>query len=209
MGRFETRWLTAEKELAAIADLSRRPSSWHRHRENGDHPANVGYNGGTSMFRSHAPSLLGILLGALLAAPTAACAGEQVLEFKFVTMPIDVKVVQAPNIEGRTLSAGTLRGAAFFKDGRVAVKDFIGESDLLKGEGSFKGYSTYTFEDGSSITASYTAERGSAGLHGVYAILSGTGAYAGATGTGSFDGLPAKFTPNAFLFNGKFDVKTP
>jgi hypothetical protein len=152
--------------------------------------------------------LFGILLGAgaLLAAPTAAC--EQVLEFKFVTMPIDVKVVQAPNIEGRTLSAGTFRGVAFFKDGRVAVKDFIDESNLLKGEGSFKGYSTYTFEDASSITASYAAERGSAGFHGGYTILSGTGAYAGATGTGSFDGLPAKFT-NAFLFNGKFNVKTP
>ncbi len=153
--------------------------------------------------------LSGILAVTALVTTSAAFAGEQVLEFKFVTMPIDVKVVQAPNIEGRTLSAGTLRGVAFFKDGRVAIKDFIGESDLLKGEGSYKGYSTYTFEDGSSITASYTAQSAaSTGFHGAYTILSGTGAYAGATGTGSFDGLPAKFT-NAFLFNGKFDVKTP
>lgn len=154
---------------------------------------------------------LGVLVSAaaFFASPMVALAGEQVLEFKFVTMPIDVKVVQAANIEGRTLAAGTFRGVAFFKDGRVAVKDFIAESDLLRGEGSYKGYSTYTFEDGSSITASFTAERGGTKTHGDYTILSGTGAYAGATGTGSFDNLPAKFTPNASLWNGKFDVKTP
>ena len=41
-----------------------------------------------------------------LAGTGAAFAGEQNLEFKFVIMPTDLKVVQAPNIDGQILSAG-------------------------------------------------------------------------------------------------------
>jgi hypothetical protein len=146
---------------------------------------------------------------ALFAVPAGAVAGEQHLEFKFVTLPIDVKSVEAPNIAGQRLSAGKFFGVAYFSDGRIAVKDFISASDLLKGSGSIRGYSTYTFEDGSSITASFIAELKQTGLRGTYTILSGTGAYDKATGTGNFDSVPTKFKDGATLFNGKFDVKTP
>jgi hypothetical protein len=154
---------------------------------------------------------LGLLVGAatLFAAPPAALAGEQHLEFKFVVQAIDMKAVEAPNITGQVLSAGKFFGVAYFKDGRVAVKDFIGAGDLLKGLGPLKGYSTYTFEDGSTITASYIGESTDTGLHGKYTVVSGTGAYDKATGMGSFDSVPTKFSDGATLFNGKFDVKTP
>jgi hypothetical protein len=146
---------------------------------------------------------------ALFAAPVGALAGEQHLDFKLVVRPIDAKVVEAPNIAGQKLMVGKWFGVAYFSDGRIAVKDFISAADLLKGLGSLKGYSTYTFEDGSSITASYTGERTETGLTGTYKILSGTGKYEKATGTGSFDSVPTKFTRDATLLNGKFDVKTP
>ena len=153
---------------------------------------------------------VGILVSAaaLFAVPACAVAGEQHLEFKFVTRPIDVKSVEAHNIEGQTLSAGKFFGVAYFGDGRIAVKDFISSADSLKGIGSIRGYSTYTFEDGSSITASFIGEI-KQGVHGTYTILSGTGSYDKATGTGSFDSVPTKFKDGATLFNGKFDVKTP
>jgi hypothetical protein len=101
------------------------------------------------------------LIGAacLIAASTAAVAGEQVLEFKLVTRAIDPKVVQAANIEGQTMSTSNAFGVAFFKDGRVAAKDFVVSTDLRKGSGPIRGYSTYTFDDGSSITASFTGSR--------------------------------------------------
>ena len=163
------------------------------------------------MALSQALMRVGVLVSAaaLVAVPASALAGEQHLEFKLVTQPIDVKSVEAPNIASQTLSAGKFFGVAYFSDGRIAVKDFIGATDLLKGLGSIRGYSTYTFEDGSSITASYTGEIKQTGLHGTYTILSGTGAYDKATGTGSFDSVPTKFRQGATLFNGKFDVKTP
>jgi hypothetical protein len=143
-----------------------------------------------------------------LAASTFAVAGEQVLEFKLVTKLLDPKVVQAANIDGQTMSTSNAFGVAFFKDGRVAAKEFVVSSDLRKGSGPIRGYSTYMFDDGSSITASFTGEFKEGLAHGVYTILSGTGVYANATGTGSFDGVPAGFK-GANLYNGKFDIKTP
>jgi hypothetical protein len=156
-------------------------------------------------------SLCGILIGAaaVVATSSIAFAGEQKLEFKLVTRLVNpTTVVEAANIEGQTMIASKAVGVAYFKDGRVASKDFIIALDLRNGSGSYKGYSTYTFEDGSSITASFTGERKAGESHGTYTILSGTGIYANATGTGSFDSVPTKFK-DATLYDGKFDVKTP
>jgi hypothetical protein len=156
-------------------------------------------------------SLCGILIGAaaVVATSSIAFAGEQKLEFKLVTRLVNpTTVVEAANIEGQTMIASKAVGVAYFKDGRVASKDFIIALDLRNGSGSYKGYSTYTFEDGSSITASFTGERKGGESHGIYTIVSGTGTYANATGTGSFDSVPTKFK-DATLYDGKFDVKTP
>ena len=70
-----------------------------------------------------------VLIGlvALFAASAAAFAGEQVLEFKLVTTPVNVKVFEAANIDGQALSAGKYFGVAYFKDGRIAVKNFVSE----------------------------------------------------------------------------------
>ena len=133
-------------------------------------------------------------LSAALAAAAAsnALAGEQALEFKLVTKPIDYKVTEAANIEGQTVASGRLFGVAVFKDGRIGVKEFVNSADLLKGAGPFYGYSTYTFEDG-SITARYAGSVKDGRSKGEYTILSGTGTYANATGTGSIESVPNPF----------------
>ena len=56
-----------------------------------------------------------------LSLPTTARAGEQVLEFKLVTRPVDVKVTEVANVEGQTVMSGKMFGVAFFKDGRIAM----------------------------------------------------------------------------------------
>ena len=151
-------------------------------------------------------SLALIALSGLLAVP--ASAGEQVLEFRYVTKPLELKTFEAPKIEGQTMVMGKVFGVVAFKDGRVGTKDFIYSAELLKGEGPVRGFSTYTFEDGSSITASFNGEVKGGQRHGVYTILSGTGLYANATGTGSYESVPSKFE-GATLLTGKFNVQTP
>ncbi len=138
--------------------------------------------------------------GAIITAPIGAVAGEQTLEFKFVVKPIDKKTVVDLNASCRELGAGNWFGVAYFKDGKVAVKDFIGTQD----SSAERGCSTYTFEDGSSITASYIGQSG----HGKYTVLSGTGLYAKATGTGSYDVIQ-DFKEGASLLSGKFNLNTP
>jgi len=153
-------------------------------------------------------SLTFFLSGVILAvAASTAVAGERVLEFKLVTKPIDLKVIEAANVEGQAVVAGKFFGVAAFNDGRIGVKEFVNTSDLLKGSGPFFGYSTYTFEEG-SITARYTGSAKDGKSTGEYTILSGTGAYANATGTGTIESAPNPFK-GVNLLNIKLVVKTP
>jgi len=153
-------------------------------------------------------SLTFFLSGVILAvAASTAVAGERVLEFKLVTKPIDLKVIEAANVKGQTVVSGKFFGVAIFNDGRIRVKEFVNTSDLLKGSGPFFGYSTYTFEEG-SITARYTGSAKDGKSTGEYTILSGTGAYANATGTGTIESAPNPFK-GVNLLNIKLVVKTP
>ena len=152
-----------------------------------------------------------MLLGAfsLAVISNAARAGDERLEYKLITIGVDTKVSPAANIDGRILVSGKYFGVAFYKDGRIAVKDFVSEGDLLKGIGTFRGYSTYTFQDGASLTLSYVAESKPTGFHGDYTVISGTGAYTNATGKGVFDSVPTKWTDGASLLDATIDVHTP
>ena len=138
-----------------------------------------------------------------------AVSAEHNLEFKLVVMPVEVKNFEIPNIEGQNVSLMKMNGVAYFKDGRVASKNFVFNTDYNKGSGPFFGYSTYQFEDGSTLTARFAGtQRAGQPVHGEYTVLSGTGVYAGAKGTGTFDAVPHKLT-GASLLNGKFSISTP
>jgi hypothetical protein len=138
-----------------------------------------------------------------------ALAADHNLEFKLVVAPVEVKSFEIANVEGQNVSLMKMNGVAFFKDGRVASKNFVYGIDFNKGSGPFFGYSTYQFEDGSTITARFAGTQRAGQLnHGEYTVLSGTGVYSGAKGTGTFDAVPHKLT-GASLLNGKFTISTP
>ena len=149
------------------------------------------------------------VLGALVVYASPAFAADKTLEFQLVTKALDPHTIDIPNVEGQSLTQSKAFGVGVFKDGRLATKDFVVVRDSGKDAVSLLGYSTYTFDDGSTLTMSFTA-KGDAKqqLHGDYKILSGTGAYKGATGKGTFDLIQTKMK-NASFYNVKLQVTTP
>jgi hypothetical protein len=117
-----------------------------------------------------------------------AAAEEQTLRFKLLTQQVGVPSA-LPEIGGHTVTVGQYMGVAMFEDGRIAHKTFVDVSDDTAEAGSFKGYSTYTFEDGDTLTLSYSGGWNADGATGTYDVISGTGQFAGATGTGSIKAL--------------------
>ena len=148
---------------------------------------------------------LGPLAIALVLATGNVSAEEQTLTFRLVTRMVSTTFVDAPNVEGRSVGAGQYAGVAVFEDGRIANKEFVLSMDNKGAEGVYSGYSTYTFENGDSLTMSFTGGWNADRNGGDYQILSGTGAYEGATGTGSFDAVKNSWE-NASLWDGKFTV---
>ena len=63
-------------------------------------------------------------------------------------------------------------GVAVFEDGRIAHKRFVEVSDDTTEAGTYKGYSTYTFVNGDSLTLSYTGSWDANGGRGEYKVLS-------------------------------------
>ncbi len=144
------------------------------------------------------------LAACLLAGSVAA--EEKTLNFRLVTTMKSGAVLPAANVEGRSIGAGDYVGVAVFEDGRVAFKEFVMMMDAAKAEGSYSGYSTYTFPNGDSLTLKFVGGWGEKRSGGDYEVLSGTGTYEGATGTGRFDALKENWD-GANLFEGSFVLK--
>ncbi len=141
---------------------------------------------------------------ACLAAGSVA-AEEQTLKFRLLTKKISGDVLQVANVEGRSVGAGQYVGVAVFEDGRIAYKEFVSMTDAGKAEGSYSGYSTYTFQNGDSLTLKFIGGWGEKRNGGDYEVLSGTGAFKGASGTGRFDALKEPWD-GASLFEGSFTL---
>jgi len=161
------------------------------------------------MFRKGIFVVLSSLALGSLSGASRAEAGEKTLEFQLFTKSIDPRKIEVPNVEGQYITQSTAFGIAVFKDGRVATKDFVYVADGNKGGVSQFGYSTYTFDEGSTLTLSWTAEsKPNQPYHGEYKVLSGTGAYAGATGKGTFDPIPSQLK-GVFALKVRLVVVTP
>ena len=170
----------------------------------------VSVDKGGPMKRDNWLTYSGTILSLMLLDPSMAIAGQSTLEFKLVTKAIEVQSIDVPNLENQRIGQGRAIGVATFKDGRIAIKNFVFQFDENKnGTSSTYGYSTYTFDDGSTITARFSDQTGpNQAEHGEYKILSGTGAYAGATGTGSYDSIQSSFK-SIGLYAVKLVVMTP
>lgn len=163
------------------------------------------------MVRSFIATALLVLLVGLTTAPAEAA--EQTLKFRLVTYALNVTAIPASNTEGHILGVGKFRGVAVFEDGGLADKLFTVSFDYTEGVGPFHGYSTYIFEDGSTIGARFdgTSEVGKNGrvIRGEYSVLTGTSRYEGVKGSGSFVSKPVPWEEGAVLYDGEFKLTIP
>lgn len=134
----------------------------------------------------------------------AVLADEQTLKFRLVTQRLDVKVATVPYDENHVIGVGEYAGVAAFEDGRIASKDFVMHFEDNAGSLTYFGYSTYAFEDGSTISARFDG----AGGKGKYSALIGTGIYDGVKGSGWFGPVKEPWD-KANLFQGEFQITTP
>jgi hypothetical protein len=154
------------------------------------------------------PKSILALLSAGLLSGGAVSAEEQTLRFKLVVSFTSDAEMQLASVPDRSLAAHEAVGVAFFEDGRVAFKQFVISTAGGAEDGSYIGLSTYTFENGDSLTLKFTGGWTPEGQGGDYEVLSGTGAFEGATGTGRFDGL-AENWEDADLLEGSFTLDVP
>ncbi len=87
---------------------------------------------------------------------------EKTLEFQVVTKYLELRTLDALNIEDQTITQAKGFGVAVFKDGRIGTLDFITVIDKRKSDGTGFGFTTYTFDDG-SITRCGSSRRSSPG----------------------------------------------
>jgi len=112
------------------------------------------------------------LVLAVLTYSMPATAEEQTLKGRLVVTQPTGTSTALPSYGGHTFNANKYSGVAVFEDGRVAYKQYIESSDDTEAGGDFKGYSTYTFQNGDSLTMSYTGGWKGNGYTGEYEVLS-------------------------------------
>ena len=148
--------------------------------------------------------LLAATSGLLLLHTAPVTAEEQVLRFKLVVQQVG-EPTALPEVGGHKLNSGRYMGVAVFEDGSIAHKRFVEIADDTAEAGTYKGYSTYTFVTGDSLTLSYTGGWDANGGTGEYQVLSGTGKFEGAKGTGSFKTVEEPWE-EALLLEGSFNL---
>lgn len=143
-------------------------------------------------------------LPAALLTSAPALAGDVTLEFDFATTTIDTLSHQISEGEDGVIKAGKALGYATFGDGRTAVKKYV---YVMGGGAPTVGISSYIFENGDAITASFVLGAGDNGPVGKYTVISGEGAYEGATGDGEFSLTGA--WAGSLAWKGSFHLTTP
>ena len=116
-------------------------------------------------------------------------AGAETLNFKSYTWVTRGEIVPIGDVEGHHVTL-IMRGTFYvFENGELATGDTVTTSDLTKGSGSFRGYTTIKFGDGSTImvktqgTLGGTAA-GALGSSGATSeIIKGAGRFEGIKGT--------------------------
>ena len=121
--------------------------------------------------------------------PIVTQAGAETMNFKLVSMIEKLEMVKVSDIEGVVIGVMDRKGLSMFKNGDIATTACRGTFDTKKG---FQGYSSLTFEDGSTIVlawkgpTSWVAGDKFDEYSGTFEYAKGTGRFEGIKGSGTF-----------------------
>lgn len=136
------------------------------------------------------------LIATLILVP-AAQAGEQTAKYTLASPLTRIEFVPVPDAKGHAVGLLERRGVAIYEKGEIAAYHTRATFDSIKGQGgTFRGYSDYTFEDGSTIISKYQGTAWVPSGKKLYSIK-GTGEHI--KGTGRFEGIKGKVS-----FSGKY-----
>lgn len=125
--------------------------------------------------------------------PIVTQASAESMNFKLVSMVDKVERVKVSEMEGTVIGVLDRKGLSMFENGDVATTDCRGIFDTKKG---FQGYSSITFEDGSTLVLSWKGPTSVASPPGgkfrvytaAFEYAKGTGRFKGIKGNGTFTG---------------------
>lgn len=101
-----------------------------------------------------------------------------------------VELIPIPDVDKHTIGIFERRGVVIFKNGETAAFHSRGTWDHIDSNGTFQGYSTLTFEDGSTIMSKSSGNISKE--VGKLPILTGKGEYI--MGTGQYEGIKGNTT---------------
>jgi hypothetical protein len=138
--------------------------------------------------------IIGILFIAALLLVPATQAEAKTVKYKVICPLTRVERIAVPDVEEHMLILYERRGVVIFENGETAAYHTRGTSDLIKGQGSFKGYSDILYKDGSTTIFDYTGTLTLAPgeklqtIKGEGKFIKGTGRFEGIKGKSSFIG---------------------
>jgi len=135
-------------------------------------------------------NVMGTLIIAVSLLGFSQIAGAETMKCKVSAYIINMELLPVGDVEGHTVGYNHRKGLVFFENGEVATYTYGGYLDLIKGKGPFKGYSIFTFSDGSLIVKKMQGVL-EPGPQGLPLSVSGTGEFI--KGTGRFQGIKGDF----------------
>jgi hypothetical protein len=128
-------------------------------------------------------NVIGTLIIAVSLLGFSQIAGAETHKFRITTYVTHFEVLPVGDVEGHILGTVSRKGLVFFENGEIATYTVWVTIDLIKGNGSFQGYSLTTYQDGSTQVNKLqgTLEAGMYKFTGEY--VKGTKRFEGIKGT--------------------------
>jgi hypothetical protein len=138
-------------------------------------------------------ALIAFSMGVVLVGDAVA-AERGKITFRIVNYVTTVHTLKVPDVEGHANVLFEAKGITFYEKWGPALISQIVSFDLIKGVGTYQGYSHTTFPDGSTTTAKFEGKSTATAAGLVTGIAASEGTWTFTKGTGKFEGIQGRGT---------------